>query len=426
MSTLLNNQKTILTNNTSNQDAFDRLRTSRPHTLFEINATTGKLPYLVDEIVTGTAVSTANINNSYIQMSVSTAGDKVVRQTFEYVPYQPGKSKLMVFTTVLEAIGGGSPGVICRVGCFDSSVEKSGNTPGNGCFFELNDETLSAVIRLNNIDNSKPQSLWNYDKFDGNGPSGFMVNDFSKVSILAIDQEWLGVGTVRFGFFIKGKFRLGHVFNHSGVGLPLSTGIKVPYTKTGKLPIRYEISTSNNVNAEMRMIASSVVSEGGYEPKGIMFSVGRSVELTIANNEGVSTKPVISIRLRQEEPYNRKTLILKTMTLFSSTSEPLQWDLYILPNSSKLTGADWKQQDSNNSCAEYDRTATAVDLTDALLLGSGYATQNTLGYNYDKYLASLLVNSSISGQSKVLSLVARRLENKTVKMCGSLSWREIL
>jgi hypothetical protein len=157
-----------------------------------------------------------------------------------------------------------------------------------------------------------------------------------------------------------------------------------------------------------------------------MFSVGRSVQLTIEHNDAVSTKPVISIRLRQEEPYNRKTLILKTMTLFSSTTEPLQWDLYILPNSSKLTGADWKKQDSNNSCAEYDRTATVVDLTDALLLGAGYATQNTLAYNYDKYLASLLVNSSILGQSKVLSLVARRLEAKTVKMCGSLSWREIL
>jgi hypothetical protein len=433
MSTLLNNQKLILTNNTSNQDGFDRLRTSRPNTLFEINATTGKLPYLVDEVVTGSAVSTANTNNSYIRMAVSTTGDKVVRQTCEYIPYQPGKSRMMLFSTVLEAKNGGSPGVICRVGCFDSSVEKTfsgAEAPGNGCFFQLDNKTLSAVIRLNNTDLMKDKLDWNYDNFNGNGPSGFTVNDFSKAVILAIDQEWLGVGTVRFGFFIKGKFRLGHVFNHSGIGLPISTGIKVPYTKTAKLPIRYEISTSSNVNAEMSMICSTVISEGGYEPKGIMFSVGKATELTISpyNIDPIGIRPIISIRLRQEEPYNRKTLILKTMTLYTSTVYPLQWDLYILPNSTKLTGADWKKNDINNSCAEYDRTATAVDLTGSLLLGSGYAIQqNTLIYNYDRYLASLLVNSTISGQSKVLSLVGRRLDNNhAVKMFGSLSWREIL
>ncbi len=426
MTTLLNNQKLILSNNSTNQDGFDRLRTSKPHTLFEINATTGKLPYLVDEIVTGTAVSNAITNSSYIQMAVSANLDKVVRQTYEYVPYQPGKSRLMIFSTVLEAIHGGIAGVTCRVGCFDSSVEKTAGT-GNGCFFELNGTILSVVVRLNNSDTSVAQSAWNYDKFNGNGPSGFTVNDYSKALILAIDQEWLGVGTVRFGFFIKGKFHLGHVFNHSGIGLPISTGIKMPYSRTAKLPIRHEISSTSNVNAEMRMICSTVISEGGYEPKGIMFSVGRSVELTIANNDPVNTKPIISIRLRESEPYNRKTLILKTMSIFSSTTNPLQWDLYILPNSSKLTNAVWNEQDQNNSCAEYDRSATAVDLTDALLLGSGYATsQNTLVYNYDKYLASLLVNSSISGQSKVLSLVGRRLEASTVKICGSLSWREIL
>ena len=113
-------------------------------------------------------------------MAVSTSGDKVIRQTFEYIPYQPGKSRLMVFSTVLEAINGGSSGVICRVGCFDSSVEKTDVvSSGNGCFFELNNKTLSVVIRLNNTDTSVAQSSWNYDKFDGNGPSEFTVNDFS-------------------------------------------------------------------------------------------------------------------------------------------------------------------------------------------------------------------------------------------------------
>ena len=428
MSILPYNQKLVLSNTSGNQDAFDRLRTSKPNTLFEINATTGKLPYLVDEIIVGNGTSTQNTNNSYVQMAVTSTGDKVIRQSYEYIPYQPGKSRLMLFSTVLEALHGGISGAICRVGCFDSSVEKTSvAASGNGCFFELNGTTIYAVIRLNNSDTTVAKSSWNYDKFDGTGPSGFTVNDFSTTKILAIDQEWLGVGTVRFGFFIKGKFRLGHVFNHSGIGLPISTGIQVPYTQTAKLPIRYEISATSNVNAEMRMICSTVISEGGFEPKGFMYSVGRSGGLTIANNDPVNVKPLISISLREAEPYNRKTLILKTMALFSSTSNPLQWDLYILQDDSKLTGPSWQLMDNNNSAAQFDRTATDVNLTGATLVDSGYITsQNTVSHNFAKYLSGILVNSSISGKSKVLSLVTRRLENSTVTMYGSLTWNEIL
>ncbi len=61
----------ILTKNTANQDAFDRLRVSEPVTLFELNQTKGKLPSIVDEYIIGGATSIAHLDNSYIEMSIA-------------------------------------------------------------------------------------------------------------------------------------------------------------------------------------------------------------------------------------------------------------------------------------------------------------------------------------------------------------------
>jgi hypothetical protein len=426
MSGSLTTGKLVLTNTQTNQDAFDRLRVSNPETLFELKATIGKLPFLVDEIVSGAgATSNAILANSYIQMGVTGAAGatgKVIRQTYEYIPYQPGKSKLMIFSAVMEAQSGGIAGVISRIGCFDSVEEKTTtNKSGNGCFFELNGTTLYSVIRLNDVDNKVAQSAWNYDKFDGSGPSGLTITDFSKARILAIDQEWLGVGRVRFGFFINGYFHLGHSYNHFG-----DSAITMPYTKTAKLPVRHEISSTTGTYAEMRMICSTVLSEGGYEPTGPSFSIGQRTGISV----GSTLVPIISIKLREDEPYNRKSLILKSMSVLNpSATRGTQWDLYIFPSQSNILGGAWNNVDTTNSNAQYNNTATGISgLSTGVIVDSGYTDLSSNAvYNFAKYLSSPLVNSSITGTSKVLCLAAVRVStggpNPTIN--GALSWIEI-
>ncbi len=438
MSGQLTTGKLVLTNTTSNQDAFDRLRVSQPETLIEVNHTLGKMPFLVDEIISGTGATSVNITNeSYIKMGVNTgATGHVIRQSYEYVPYQPGKSKLMLFSGVLGAIEGGVTGVVARVGSYDSATEKTfagASGTGNGLFYELggsNGKVLYAVIRLNDDDTVKvPMSEWNHDKFDGNGPSGLIITDFSTAKIFTIDQEWLGVGSVRFGFFINGTFHLGHVFNHSGIGLPSSTGIVAPYTKTAKLPIRCEILSSvtpgHTYNGEMRMICSTVMSEGGFEPAGLNFSIGRDSSTSVST----TLKPIISLKLREVEPYNRKTLVLKGLSLLNITTRGMQWDLYMLHNDSGLTtGKNFQNVDATNSCAMYDVDSTVITLTsNDILVDSGYVDLNgNVNFNYDVYLSSPIVNSSIAGRSRVLSLCGKRLGNQDVSNRSSLSWIEIM
>jgi hypothetical protein len=92
----------VLTKPTANQDAFDRLRISVPTTLFELNSVFGKTPYYIDEYTSGTGASVFNSTNSYIQMTVGGGAGKVIRQSYEYIPYQNGKSRLMIFSGVMD------------------------------------------------------------------------------------------------------------------------------------------------------------------------------------------------------------------------------------------------------------------------------------------------------------------------------------
>lgn len=412
----------VLTKSTSNRDAFDRLRISQPSTLIEVEHTLGLNPYLVDEYKSGTGTSTHISADSYVQMTVGGGVGKVVRQTYEYIPYQNGKSRLMIFSGVME-INGGVAGVVCRIGSFDSTTEKTAFAgTGNGLFFELNGTTMKCVIRLNNTDSSVVQSLWNFDKFDGNGPSGLTVNNYSKAMIFAIDQEWLGIGRVRFGFFINGVFNVCHVFNHSGMGLPSSTAITTPYTKTAKLPIRYEISNTASQNGEMRMICSTVLSEGGYNPTGLLFSIGMSTSKTLNTSTFI---PLISLKLRDAEPYNRKSILLKIANIYNDIDTGIIWKLYMLPSKSDLNGTTWTSINSENSIAEYNVDSTTVTLTNAVLLNTGYAEYYANVSFKGSYMNIPRINSSIIGNSRVLCIVAKSVTGAPESF-ASFSWNEIL
>lgn len=405
-------------------DAFGRSRVSEPVTLFEIHHVMDKMSREIDELTSGSGSLTHSTTNSYVSLDVADSGvGKVIRQSYEYVPYQPGKSKMMLFTGVIED-SGGVDGAVCRIGCFDSNVEKTDVAgAGNGLFFELNGTTMYVVERLNNTDTKVAQTSWNYDKFDGKGPSGLVINNYSYALIYVIDQEWLGVGRVRYGFHINGEFKIGHIINHSGYGYPSSIPIEYPYTKTAKLPIRYEIQTSSAVNAKLKMICSSVISEGGFEPKGYLHTAITSSATSITTTNIV---PLLSIRLRETEPYNRATLILKSARIILLDNKYIRWYLYLLPNDTYLTGESFTNVDTTYSKAQYDESATAVTTSGAILLDSGFIEQSSSSsYNFEYYLASPLVNSSITGKSRILALCAQKISTN-INVEASISWLEVL
>ncbi|MEE9573487.1 MAG: hypothetical protein V3W20_10595, partial [Candidatus Neomarinimicrobiota bacterium] len=65
-------------------DAFGRIRVSNPFSIFDATHLYDKQPFLFDEIIDGGATSILNTDQSVIDMTVSSASDRVLRQSFRY------------------------------------------------------------------------------------------------------------------------------------------------------------------------------------------------------------------------------------------------------------------------------------------------------------------------------------------------------
>ena len=85
------------------------------------------------------------------------------------------------------------------------------------------------------VDLKIPQSKFNYDRIDGNGPSGFNI-DVTKMQMYAIQYSWYGAGFI--DFIIRGplgEFITVHRFTNNNVNTEA-------YMRSGNLPCRYEVS----------------------------------------------------------------------------------------------------------------------------------------------------------------------------------------
>src|SRR3990167_311155 len=91
-------------------DAFSRLRTSHPLSVFDSKQVFDNLPLIWDDQETSgsgtSSAHSANTASSPLSVSASTAGTRV-RQTFRRFNYQPGKAQLVLMTGTLGADAAG-------------------------------------------------------------------------------------------------------------------------------------------------------------------------------------------------------------------------------------------------------------------------------------------------------------------------------
>jgi hypothetical protein len=382
-------------------DAFGRLRTSSPFTLFDSQNRYQADPQFSETTANGASI-TYDGNASTVLLSVdTTAGSKAVRQTYRVFPYQPGKS-LEVFATFVMAAA--QTNLRQRVGYFNTD---------NGLFFQVYGTTKSFVLRTNTSGTPSDartvnQADWNGDKLDGTGASGITL-DPTKAQILYMDFEWLGVGSVRCGFVIDGQIIICHTFNNAN-------DLNKVYMTTAILPVRYEIeSVSTTTSATMKQICSTVISEGGYEQKSALTWARRTAVLAATT----TFKPLVSIQLKSTA---LGAVVLPSIFNALPIGSVLDYEIALIKNPT-LTGASFT---SNSTNVEYDVTATALTggtITDLTYVsgsnqGSGTGTGST-EYNFD-----LQLGVSLGGTSDIYTLAARTISGSD-DIIGSLSYYDL-
>ena len=386
-----------------NLDAFGRLRVSEPFTLFDSQNRYAKDPQF-DEALTGSGTSTFLPNESSVQLAVTSAsGDKVVRQSKQVFPYQPGKSLLVLATFTMAA---GEENLQQRVGYFNSD---------NGVFFQQKDDVLSFVIRTYTSGTASDartitQSNWNTDKLDGTGSSGITL-DATKTQILFIDFEWLGVGSVRCGFVINGEFIVAHIFQNANT-------LTEVYMQTAILPMRYEIESTGALTGtkSMKQICSSVMSEGGYEQTSQLTWVRETTETT-----GITTSfyPLVSIRLKST---NLGAVVIPNGFNFMPTSASDFFEVALIKNAT-LTGPSFASVSTN---VEGDTAATAM--TGGTIVRSDFTSSGVLSSTavnevsvYNPYLQ---LGVTIGGTSGIYTIAVRTIAG-TGDGIGSLSFWDL-
>jgi len=94
----------------------------------------------------------------------------------------------------------------------------------------------SSAFISKTIDLEIPQSDWNIDTCDGNGPSGFNL-DLTRMQMFYIDYSWYGAGAIRFGFKDqRGEVIYSHRITHANTRTEA-------YMRSGNMPARYQTDT---------------------------------------------------------------------------------------------------------------------------------------------------------------------------------------
>lgn len=402
----------ITTAGTTAGDAFGRLRTSSPLTLFDSNHRYGDNGSW--NTLTGVSGSYSfNSNQGLIELNVdTTSGSKVYRETKRVFPYQPGKSLQVMNTFVLAS---GQANMRQRVGYFSS---------GNGLFVEVSGEVdpyfvMRSSVSGSIVDTRVQQSGWNVDPLDGTGPSTLTL-DPTKAQIFWSDFEWLGVGTVRAGFVINGQLIHCHSFNHANI-------IDSTYITTATLPLRYEIENlgATNASATLKQICSTVISEGGYELRGQGGAAGHNVSAKYDLTATGVSYPIASMRLKSAKP--DAAVILAGLSLVGTTNNATyNWQLIA---GGTTTGGTWVDAGSG-SAVEYNLTATGFTLGSGLRLTEGYAIGSNQGSTVtdlskeDLFKYQLERNSFVPSFTELTVLAST--DNAGADIVAAFNWEEVV
>jgi len=402
-------------------DAFGRMRTSTPLTLFDSSHRYRDNGLWSTSNTAGTTVAHST-NQGLINLTLPTTADaEIIRESTKTCSYQPGKS-LFVLNTFVPATP--KANLRQRVGYFGAE---------NGIYFEIDGTTAYLVERSyvtgELVETRVAQANWNNDTLQGSavnipgqglGPCPSNIElDLTKAQIFWMDIEWLGLGTVRCGFVIDGKLVHCHSFHHANL-------IASTYITTASLPLRYEMKNTGTTasSSTMGQVCTSVVSEGGYELRGLQQAATVPITAPVDLPTAGTYYTVLSIRLKASPNRLDAIVILTALSVLGITNNAhYNWQVRA---SGTSNGGTWVDA-GTNSAVEYKIDGGTYD--GGRILASGYTSGSNQGSTSVDILKEALFKfqlerNGLTGEPFELSLVAAS-NSGGADIYASMDWEEI-
>lgn len=365
-------------------DAFGRLRTSRPFTLFDAT----HVGRLNTDAFDYSGSFLYDVSSSTVRLD-SSNGDTAIAQSKQIIPYQPGKSLLCMLTFAMSD----SNTSIERVGYFSAD---------HGVFLEKNYGTYKFVIRDGSAnDTSVSQTSWSERQLN----SGSTVLDLTKAQIYWNDIEWLGVGNVRNGFIIDGKFIECHKFEHAN-------STSSTYMQSAMLPIRYEITEYGTETKSLTQICSTVESEGGYELRSIPRSIKNGATTAVTTEQSI-----LAVRLGPDYVMD-KVVIMSYANIIAMSSASRSVSYRVVHNPNVPSGTTWR--DVSNSVMQFTE---ATDISRGTDVRSGFIEARS-NVELDSSDLNLQVGRNIDGTSEVVAILVEKVTGSP-NVATALGWYEI-
>jgi hypothetical protein len=419
-------------------DSFERLRVSDSRIVFEqtFGAQTPTLATTIWEVgTTGAGTTEALTTNLYgvqlIAPVTSLAGRWV--QSINHIRYAPGVSTLFRFTFntgIVPANARHRVGMFTDQGTFPS-------TAGDGFYFESSANALAFVRRSMTqgagAEERVLQANWNKDKLDGTGASGYNL-DVTKAQHLVVEYQWLGVGTLRFGFDTGTG---GVVWAHEMVSV---NSLAESWSRTGSLPVRAEIYNfgASSIN-QLTLINCCVIQEGdvafkrGWKYFGAIASTPKIGGLTAA-----TFYPVMGLRAAGTNDLTKRAAIRPvsvTITVAVVATGPTALQVGLMMLATPNTGATYAVT-TGGSVAVVDIAATATTAVTGTLLWATVIPNVAGSYTFDLSNWSdnaNVIGTAASGTQAItgpgnLTLAVGPVQTATVgaSIVAALNWKELV
>ena len=216
-------------------------------------------------------------------------------------------------------------------------------------------ETLAGVA---STDTWIPQSSWNADTMDGNGPSGVTL-DPTKGNVFQIGIQYLGFGSIVFKVEVcpddanNPTFEAVHVIRFPNIRTtPTLRNPSMPFTMAA-----YSAGSTTNVSVSVASIAAFV--EGKKHLIGPRFTYSaQSTAVDAASYRALFT-------VRNDSVYNSKAnqSIINMLSFSGAVKHTQPVTVYLIRNAT-LAGTPSFTQHSTSSCSYVDTSATTCTFSD--------------------------------------------------------------
>lgn len=421
-------------------DSFERVRVSEVRNQFEFNfgsilTSTATSIWESTAVASGTQALTTNLYGTELN-TLTTSGSGYWIQSYQHIRYAPGVSTLLRFTFSFNTL---LTNVRQRVGMFtDQGTFPS--TAGDGLYLEADGSTISVVRRYMTTGGAGAeeriaQASWNMDKLNGTGTSGINL-DWEKPQHLVIEYQWLGVGTIRFGFETGSG---GVIWAHEMVSV---NNLTVPWSRTGSLPVRAEIIANGTlaVAGKLTLINVVVQQEGDVlDYRGWRYFGANSGTTVRTVGTAAGFFPIMSLRPISTNDLTKRAKIVPTsiditIATAGTGTTSIQVALLMLPTPN--TGATFAVNPAGSACS-VDIAATATTAVTGTTIWNATLPNVAGTYRFDLNLMKDNMNQqgynaagtvAITGSS-VLTLGLGTLTGTTTvapAVAASINWKELI